>query len=144
MSVFFKRRGKAPIFIHTVNITADNIWKYFKVTNESYYFKGNGSVFTTNNGGVSNSKAQTTLTALFDMDISFDYSYSSEPSYDHFTLNVAGTNVVISVSGATANRSYTGKLTEGQTIVLTYVKDSSGDKNDDKCTFSNMVITGEF
>lgn len=125
-----------------VDITASNISEYFTVTNgSSYYFNGQGNVFTTNNTNVSSSTASTTLTAKQDIsEISFDYSYSSEPSYDKFTLKVAGSIIENAVSGATTIKSYKGSLSSGQTIEFKYVKDSSVDKNDDKCTFSNMVI----
>ena len=125
-----------------VNITASNISEYFTVTNGSpYYFNGNGNVFTTNNAGVNSSTASTTLTAKQNISkISFDYSYSSEPNFDKFTLKVAGSTIENAVSGATTTKSYNGSLTSGQTIEFKYVKDSSVNKNDDKCTFSNMVI----
>ena len=125
-----------------VNITASNIPEYFTVTNgSSYYFKGSGNVFTTNNAGVSSSTASTTLTAKQNIsEISFNYSYSSEPNFDKFTLKVAGSTIENAVSGATTAKSYNGSLTSGQTIEFKYVKDSSFDENDDKCTFSNMVI----
>ena len=125
-----------------VNITASNISEYFTVTNgSSYYFNGQGNVFTTNNKGVSSSTASTILTAKQDIsEISFDYSYSSEKTYDKFTLKVADSFIENGVSGATTAKSYNGSLTSGQTIEFKYIKDSSVDKNDDKCTFSNMVI----
>ena len=125
-----------------VNITASNISEYFTVTNGSpYYFNGQGNVFTTNNKGISSSTASTILTAKQDIsEISFDYSYSSERSYDKFTLKVAGSTIENGVSGPTTAKSYNGSLTSGQTIEFKYIKDSSVDKNDDKCTFSNMVI----
>ena len=129
----------API---VVDITASNISDYFTVTNgSSYYFKGEGKVFTTNNAGVNSSTATTTLTAKQDISkISFNYSYSSERSYDKFTLKVAGSTIENAVSGPTTTKSYNGSLTSGQTIEFKYVKDSSVNKYDDKCTFSNMVI----
>ena len=125
-----------------VDITASNISDYFTVTNgSSYYFKGEGNVFTTNNAGVNSSTATTTLTAKQDIsEISFNYSYSSEPNYDKFTLKVAGSTIENAVSGATTTKSYNGSLTSGQTIEFKYVKDGSVNKNNDKCTFSNMVI----
>lgn len=128
--------------IETVAITADNIGTYFTVTDGTYKFAGSGSVFTSNNGGVKNSTASTVLTAKQDiMELSFDYSYSSEQKYDKFTLKVGGTTVENAVSGATTSKSYSGSLTSGQAIEFSYVKDSSQDKNDDQCTFSNMSIT---
>lgn len=125
-----------------VDITASNISDYFTVTNgSSYYFKGEGNVFTTNNAGVNSSTATTTLTAKQDIsEISFNYSYSSEPNYDKFTLKVAGSTIENAVSGATTTKSYNGSLSSGQTIEFKYVKDGSVNKNNDKCTFSNMVI----
>ena len=125
-----------------VDITASNISDYFTVTNgSSYYFKGEGNVFTTNNAGVNSSTATTTLTAKQDIsEISFNYSYSSEPNYDKFTLKIAGSTIENAVSGATTTKSYNGSLTSGQTIEFKYVKDGSVNKNNDKCTFSNMVI----
>lgn len=135
------KRENSP---QSVAITASNISQYFTVTNSSYYFAGNGTIFTTNNAGVSSSTASTILTAKQDIsEISFDYSYSSEPNYDKFTLTVAGSTIENGVSGATTAKSYNGSLTSGQTIEFKYVKDSSVDKNDDKCTFSNMVVTYE-
>lgn len=133
--------GPAPQFIDaTINITASNISSYFTVSNGSYYFVGNGSVFTTNNGGVASSTASTTLTALNDMDISFTYSYSSEKNYDKFTLIVNGTIIENAVSGSTTTKTYEGTLSKGQTISFSYTKDGSTNSNDDKCTFSNMVV----
>ena len=126
----------------SVSIVSGNISKYFTVSNGSYYFAGSGSIFTSNNGGVNSSTATTTLTAKYDMPtVSFDYSYSSEPKYDKFTLVVAGTTIESAASGATTNKTWSGTLHEGQTIKFTYAKDNSTHSNDDKCTFSNMKIT---
>ena len=133
-----------PIYEETVTtaqITASNIGDMFTVTNGTYYFAGAGSTFTTTNGGVSSSTATTKLTAKSDMSISFDYSYSSEANYDKFTLKVAGATVENAVSGATMSKSYSGSLTEGQSIEFAYAKDGSQNSNDDKCTFSNMSVT---
>ena len=139
------RKGEvhtAPSTEAIVPITADNISNYFTVTNGSYYFSGSGAVFASNNKGISSSTASTNLTAKQDIKaLSFDYSYSSEASYDKCTLKVGGTTVENSVSGATTNKTYSGSLAKGQTIEFTYSKDSSQDKNDDQCTFGNMYIT---
>lgn len=121
-------------------VTADTITKYFTVSNGSYYFAGSGTTFTSNNGGVNNSTATTTLTALQNMSISFDYSYSSERNYDKLTLIVAGTTVANGLSGATTRKSYKGTLQKGQQIVFKYAKDSSSHQNDDQCTFSNLQV----
>lgn len=143
----FMRKGEVHTAPSTVQevivpITADNIADYFTVTNGTYYFKGSGSTFTTNNGGVQSSTATTKLTAKQDISaLYFGYSYSSEANCDKFTLKVAGTTVENAVSGATTSKSYNGSLAAGQSIEFTYAKDGSQDSNDDKCTFSNMSIT---
>lgn len=143
----FLRKGEVHTSPSTVKevivaITAGNIGDYFTVANGSYYFEGSGAVFTSNNAGKSSSTASTVLTAKQDISVlTFNYSYSSEQSYDRFTLKVGGTTVEDGVSGATTNKSYNGSLTKGQTIEFTYSKDSSQNLNDDKCTFSDMYIT---
>ena len=128
----------------TIAITASNISEYFTVTNNSYCFAGNGSTFTTNNGGADGSTAKTVLTALFDMTVSFAYSYSSEANYDKFTLTVGGTTVENAVSGTTTTKKYSGSINAGTSITFIYTKDSSQSKNDDQCTFSDMSVTGYF
>ena len=143
----FLRKGEVHTAPPTVKevivaITADNIGYYFTVANGSYYFKGSGAVFTSNNGGKANSTATTVLTAKQDISVlTFNYSYSSEQSYDRFTLKVGGTTVEDGVSGVTTNKTYSGSLAKGRTVEFTYTKDSSQNSNDDKCTFSNMYIT---
>lgn len=124
----------------TYSITASNISTYFTVSNGSYYFAGSGSVFTSNNAGVKSSTATTTLTAKKAGTLSFDYSYSSESKYDLFTLVVKGTIVEDGVSGSTTTDSWSGSIAVGDIISFTYEKDSSQDKYDDECAFSNMKL----
>lgn len=127
------------------DITADNISEYFDVANGTYFFAGSGSVFTANNSGVHNSEAKTTLTAKYDTEISFLYSYSTEDKYDLFTLVVAGTTVADAVSGGSSstNYSYSGTLAAGDQIVFRYTKDQSNNGGSDTCTFSNISITAQ-
>jgi hypothetical protein len=126
----------------TINITGDNITDYFTVTNGTYYFKWNSSsnAFASSNIGVGGSTATSTWKAINDIsNLSFTYSYSSESGWDKFTLTIAGTTVENAVSGSTTIKSWSGSLTAGQTIVLTYSKDSSVDRNDDVCKVYNIT-----
>ena len=123
-----------------VLITASNIDSYFSVTNGDYYFAGVDSTFTSNNKGQNSTTASTTLTARCNMSIRFTYSYSSEESYDKFTLTVGGTTVEKGVSGATTEKSYSGSITLGQTIVFSYEKDNSNAGHKDQCTFKDMYV----
>ena len=127
--------------VDLIAITASNIADYFTVANGTYYFNGDGTTFTTNNGGVHSSTASTVLTAKQNIQaVMFNYSYSSEANYDKFTLKVAGSTIESAVSGSTTTKAYSGSLTSGQTIEFTYTKDNSGNSNDDKCMFFNMAI----
>lgn len=122
------------------DITADNISSYFSVSDNSYYFARSGSSFTSNNNGVSSSSAVTTLTALQSFPlIEFDYSVSSESGYDKLTISVAGSTVVSAISG-TQSGSWSGALSSGQTIVLTYSKDGSVDNGNDRGVMSNLKV----
>lgn len=126
----------------TVNITSSNISQYFTVSNSTYYFAGNGDTFTSNNNGLNRSSATTELTALYDFTtVSFNYSYSSEERYDKLTIKVGSTTVANALSGV-GSSSWSGAVSKGTVISFTYSKDGSGHRNDDKCTFSNMVVEG--
>ena len=56
----YLRKGEthtAPSREIIIAITADNIGDYFDVANGSYYFKGDGTTFTSNNAGINSSTA---------------------------------------------------------------------------------------
>lgn len=124
----------------SINITASNISQYFTVSNSTYYFVGNGSTFTSNNNGINNSTAKTTLTAKYNFPkVTFNYSYSSEARYDKLTITVGSTTVADALSGV-GNSSWTGAVRKGTIITFQYIKDSSNHGNNDKCTFSNIMV----
>ena len=131
-------KEETPIYSDGELITLDNtnISEYFSITDGTYGFVWNDTdnAFSSNNGGVHNSTATSTWTALKDMkNITLNYSYSSETNYDKFTLTIAGKTIANAVSGATTIKSWSGDILTGQTIVLTYKKDGSANSNDDKC-----------
>ena len=131
---------EVPIYNEgTVNITTSNVNDYFTIANGSYYFAGSGSTFTSNNKHVSSSTATTTFTAKTDMtNLSLTYGYSSESSFDKFTLKVGSTTVADALSGYTTTNTYSGSLKTGEKIVMTYSKDGSGDSYNDECYVSNI------
>ena len=129
--------------ISTVNIIDSNISTYFDITNgSSYYFAGNGGFFEANNTGLDNTTATTVLTAKYDMDITFSYSYVSESKYDKFTLKAKDTIVENAVSGdiGEAVKTYSGSMKAGDKIEFTYAKDSSQSVEGEQCSFFGMVI----
>ena len=122
----------------------------FTITNgSSYYFANtntestnNYSTYKSNNGGHRSTTASTTLTALHDFSaLSFGYSYSGESNYDYVTLTVGGTTVESKASGSTTNKTWSGTLSKGQTIKITFTKDTSYDRYDDCGTIYNIQAT---
>ena len=119
-----------------VNITADNIERYFTVTNGTYFFAGSGGVFTSNNKGVNTSKAETTLTAKYPCIVSFDYSVDAE-SYDKLYI-YHNDGTVINGLGGTSSNGMSLALAVGGTIKFVFEKDSSVSSNTDVATISNI------
>lgn len=134
----------APTYTTATNLTAGTINAWFTVTNgDPYSFAptvietalGNRTAWISENGGYDGTIAQITLTAQDNIDISLYYSYSSEANYDKFSFSAGGYLVESDVSGTTTEKSWSGSLTAGQSLVFTYVKDGSQDGNDDRCYF---------
>ena len=133
------------ILTNNINIDSSNILSCFDVSNNPYAFIWNDTdnAFVSSNIGVDSSTASSNWTALHDCTLSFDYSYSSESGYDKFTLIIAGNTIANAVSGNTTIKSWSGNLSAGDTIQLTYTKDSSQAKGDDKCKIYNIILTSD-
>lgn len=125
-------------------VTSSNINKVFSnIVNGSYYFAEDGSTgkFVSNNKGVHNSTATTTLTAAENMTLSFSYIVSSEVRYDKFTITIAGSDVGTFSGTDVTEKTWSGSLNAGDTIVFSYSKDSSANGGDDCASFYNMWAT---
>lgn len=125
----------------TFDINRDNIASFFTTTNASpYYFawSDDGTELVSNNQGVKSTTAQTTLTALVDITVSLDYSYSSE-KYDKFYFTANG-ETIVGGSGGDGQGSYLGKLKAGQTLLFKYTKDSSLNNGDDESLVRNIKV----
>lgn len=123
-------------------INGDMIGNCFQIKNSrSHWFERtwNGG-FKANNFGVGSSTAKTTLTAICDLKMQFDYSYNTESSYDKFTISVNGKDVVSSVSGKSSG-TYKTTITDGDVIVFEYTKDGSSQPDGEHVTISNFQIT---
>lgn len=124
-----------------VNINGDNITQYFIKEDANYSFQWNGEAFISNNASNNATTATTTLTALQDCpNLSFAYTYSTEQTFDKFTLVVAGSVIENKVSGV-GGATWSGDIKQGDTISFSYSKDSSNSSNNDICTFSNLKFT---
>ena len=87
----------------SVTITESNVSKYFTSSNGSYTFVQSGGTLENNNKNQNSTAATITLTANQTSSIRFDYGWGSERNYDKFTIVVAGTTVISSVSGTGSN-----------------------------------------
>jgi len=103
--------------------------------NGTYAFTQSGNKWTSNNKGVKSSTATSSwkITVSENIEYPIKYKVSSEQSYDKFTLTLNGTTIIANgISGSGSEITYNASLTAGEhTLVASYVKDSSTDKNDD-------------
>lgn len=127
-----------------IKISGVNLSTYFTVSNGSYFFSFSENGFAANNLGVDSSIATTTLTAIVDMrSVSFSYAYETETRYDKFTISVGTTTALNAVSGSSSG-TWTGSLQAGQSIVLTYSKDTSKSVDGEVAEIYDLTIdTGQ-
>lgn len=124
-------------------IKGNNIKDFFNVSYGQFPWSdedNNGSFFTRNDG-VHDSQARIVLEAQCDMDVSFDYYYSTEASCDIFRLTVK--NIVALELSGIGNGTRNETLKKGQSIIFLYEKDYSANANGDVCSFSNMTVKCE-
>lgn len=129
------------VAITSATITESNVSKYFTSSNGSYIFVQSGGTLENNNKNINRTTATITLTAKQTSSIRFEYGWGSEANYDKFTIVVAGTTVISSVSG-TGSNSQSGTISKGQTISLTYYKDGTSSYNGDFAKIYNIVLSG--
>ena len=116
-------------------ITATNGTSGFKPVKDAA-----GNYLESANKGKSSSSASMTLTANEKRLVSFRYRVSSEENYDKFTVKV-GSNVRLTESGNLDWKLYSVVLSKGETLALTYSKDSSGDRNDDVVQLKDFAVS---
>ena len=123
-------------------ITANNVSSYFNITNGQYRFSFSGNSLSANNLNVNSSTATTTLTAITNISkLIISYSYVTEQNYDRFTLSVGGVTVLGGVSGSNQG-TWSGSLSSGQSITLSYSKDSSTSVSGESVTVSLQIPSG--
>ena len=140
---------KQPTTTQTTSTALNNtnISSFFTVTNGSSYTwnrsnAGGGIGLVPANIGVHSTTATITLTAKRAISgVKISGAYYTESGYDKITLKVGSTTVLSSVSGTSANaQRWSGSLSSGQAITLTYVKDVSANASNESSTI--FYITG--
>lgn len=122
-------------------VTSTNIENLFDVTNGTYYFRGNGTIFTATvkQNSATDQTARTTLTAKEDVYISFEYEVTNGITSNNFDIRVG--DVVVEDISKTAigniKKKYSGKVLKGERIYFTYTHHWSDGSS---CSFSNMVV----
>lgn len=102
------------------SVTTSNIQKWFDVDNQTNHFVGKGGKFTAK---ISHSQtAKTVLTAKYDCNVQFSYSYKTEANYEHFLISAPGISFDETGHGS---GSMTVKLNVGDKISFTHNRDSS-------------------
>ena len=104
-------------------------------------WKVSGDMLVSGNKGKNYSTSTLTLTFTADTAISFEYRVSSEEKYDKCTITLGSTTIANAISGDGDWTGYTGTAKNGDQLVVTYKKDSSGDKNDD-CVYLRNFTCG--
>lgn len=98
--------------------------------------------WTSTNAGKSSSTSSHTYTIehTAGQTLSFDWTVSSESSYDFLIVTLDGTQVLkqSGVLSGTYTKTFTTNSTS--TLVVSYKKDGSVNKNDDKATIKNMKL----
>ena len=113
---------------------------------DSYFFERISSDQTnadynkwkSNNNDVDDTSAVSTFTidAPKDMEYSFDWTVSSESNYDKLTITCNGTTIVNGVSGTKTGIQKVSLKLGTNTLIATYLKDTSGSNGDDCATIT--------
>ncbi|MDE6302508.1 MAG: leucine-rich repeat domain-containing protein, partial [Clostridia bacterium] len=128
-------------------LTVEFVEKGYEITSSDYsygFIEDNGT-YTSTNQTVDSSTAGMKIIAYKDLELTCDWSVSSESSYDKLTIktiNEYGSTVQTYVSEASGSRNgaITVNLSKGQILVITYTKDSSSSSGDDCATIENLVV----
>ena len=112
-------------------------WGTASKTYNSWSISGNTFTSTGHNHS---SSYTLTITAPCKVNVSFNYSVSSESGYDWLTIYINGSQYD-RISGSTSGRSYSGTLQAGQTVRFVYSKDGSANSGNDCGTIYNFLMT---
>lgn len=128
----------------TENVTVYCAWKEIKyiLTNNSTYqwtYDSTTDTWTSGNKGIGSSESTLTITAIYDMTITLDYTVSSETRWDWLYIKL-GSNENVKQSGEVSN-TFTLDMVAGDTLTITYKKDSSGNSGSDCATLNNFKVT---
>lgn len=120
-----------PALGHHVVLTPTGAGAPFEVINTSSvpFVLTDGNYYSNNR--TSNSSSSLRFKVNYNCTLTLNYGVSSEPSFDKLTV-MLNDIVKDTISGLLDNRSLTLSVTSGDTVTVTYSKDSSISSNDDR------------
>lgn len=156
-SIYAGVTATVPVYTETtttedITLSADTLTDFFSAdstgttgTNAKGITWANNSdgglKLTFGNYGIDSSTSMTTFTAQRNLtNVVISGLYYTEANYDKITLIVAGTTILNAVSGTsyTLTQRWAGSLSEGQTIVLKFVKDGSASASNESSTYFTL------
>lgn len=110
------------------------------INNSSYPFVQNSTnEIKSGNNGRDNTTSTYKIVAKQNITISFSYKVSSEQSYDKLTIRKEGGQFYVNgISGNTSYVALTVELQLGETLVISYSKDSSQSSGSDCCYIKDL------
>lgn len=129
--------------IPTIDEYLSAVLKYAYLENDSTYpliISESGQDMTNSNSGKASSTSSMKLTFKSPVILSFDYTVSSELSYDK--IKVYLDNQMIKEDSGENSGTITAQPGKGSVLTISYEKDSSGDRFDDRITVKNFVVQG--
>ncbi len=112
----------------------------------SYAWRKSGGVWTSGNKGVNSSSSTLIIdiTAKAGDKLTFDYSVSSEASWDKLTIYLGSSQIGSAYSGSASGKfEYTFESDMNTTLKFVYSKDVSTSSGSDQATISNVIFEGE-
>ena len=116
----------------TTNITSDTLSTYFSISGSSGYYPY-GSIFEL--VGYEDETTYCYYVCKKEGSYTFNWTVSSEESYDVFSVTLNNSTIVNQVSGETSG-SFTKNLVVGDKLNFLFSKDGSVDEGDDTCTWT--------
>ena len=110
----------------------------------SMVYNAETGAWTTTNQGAGSSYCGFTITAdNVDIEITFDYTVSSEANWDILYVYANGQEMLGKSTGSgEKSGTITVTLRAGNTLQLYYKKDSGGNKGSDTATITNLTVAG--
>ncbi len=128
----YHKDGSTNKYSDTAKVTIQKL-SDITMINDTYYFTNVGKIYVSNNQYISSSTAKTVL--VFNKSINnlkIQWSVDSEVNYDKLNILFNNVPIVSEKSGNESSEYVISKINKNDTIVITYQKNGSINRNTDK------------